>query len=180
MKLVNLSDFGIKSINYYWDRREKFNLTEKELWEIGIFGNIAHVDEKLVPKLKEANEIFKKSGYELIVKDGYRSPELYLLVQRKRYEIDGKENTDKTLNTERMAHSTGLVVDVNLVDLKTGQEAAIWDKKDWPDGVFMDFYRTKKDPKSKKFQQLQDLLINTMLGLGFKLGIKKEIWHFEL
>ncbi len=140
MKLVNLSDYGIKSINYYWDRREKFDLTEEELRSIGVTGNSAQVDEKLIPKLKEANKIFKKSGYELIVKDGYRSPELYLLVQRKRYEIDGKENTDKTLNTDRMAHSTGLVVDINLVDLKTGQEVEAWDKKDWPDGVFIDFY----------------------------------------
>jgi len=179
MKLVKTSDFGIKGINYYWSRQDKFNLSEEELKSVGVTGNYAWVDERLIPHLKDANEAFKKHGYEIIVKDGYRSPEQYQMVKEKRYALDGKENTDKTFNPVRMPHSTGLTVDINLISLKTGREIEIWDKKDWPDGIFVGFYRNKTDSKSNSYQKLQDLLINTMLDLGFKLGVKNEIWHFE-
>lgn len=34
MKLVNVADYGIKGINYYWKRKEKFHLTEDELYAV--------------------------------------------------------------------------------------------------------------------------------------------------
>lgn len=179
MNLVKLSDFGIKGINYYWERRDNFNLSEAELFEVGIVGNEAQVDEKLISQLKEANEIFKKYGYEIIIKDAYRSPELYKLVQKKRYENDGKEITDRTLNVVTMPHATGLAVDINLIKLSDGAEVEMWGKADWPNGIFVDYYRNKEDEKSKKYQKLQDLLISNMLELGFTLGSKKEFHHFE-
>jgi D-alanyl-D-alanine dipeptidase len=179
MKLVNTKDYGIKGINYYWTRKDKFNLAEDELRSVGVKDNCALVDKRLLPKLKKANEIFKHYGFEIIIKDAYRSPELYQLVKKKRYEIDGKENTDKTLDSIGMPHSSGQVVDINLVKLSSGQEVEIWDKKDWPDGIFIDYYRYKTDAKSIEFQRLQNLMVSTMLSLGFKLGGKKEFWHFE-
>src|SRR6185369_13080753 len=118
---------------YYWSRRKLFNLSLSELRSVGITGNYARVDESLIPKLKEANQLFGVHGFEIIVKDGYRSAEEYKLVQRKRYELDGKKNTDKTFNAKRMAHATGLTVDINFIDLKTGQEILLYDKSDWPD-----------------------------------------------
>lgn len=156
-----------------------FNLSLKELHSVGIKSNTALVDKRLIPKLKAANKIFNKHKFELIVKDGYRSPEQYKLVQQKRYQLDSKVNTDKTLNLDLMIHSTGLCVDINLIDLKNNREVKMWDKKDWPDGVFVNFYRHGKDTESQKFQQLQDLLVNTMLSLEFTLGTKNEFWHFE-
>ncbi len=179
MELVNLSDYDIKGINYYWERRKNFDLSEAELKKVGVVGNNAQVDEKLIPKLKEANKIFKKCGYEIIVKDAYRSPELYKLVQKKRYENDGKKVTDRTFSNTRMPHSSGLAVDINLIDLKTRQEVEMWDKTDWPDGIFINYYRENKDAKSKEYQRLQDLLVENMLKLGFKLGKRKEFHHFE-
>lgn len=179
MNLVNVADYKIKGINYYWARKEMFNLTDEELRSVGVKDNYARVDQKLIPKLKEANEIFKTYGFEIIVKDGYRSRKEYRLVQQKRYEKDGKENTDKTFNTRRMAHASGLTVDINLIDLKTGQEIEMYDKSEWPDSIFINYYKNKKDPKSREFQRLQDLMISTMLSLGFKLGSKKEFWHFK-
>lgn len=179
MKLVNVTEYGIKGINYYWERKEKFNLTEEELRSVGVQGNDALVDEILIPKLKEANEIFKQHCYKMVVKDAYRSPELYQIVKEKRYKIDGKENTDRTFNPVRMPHASGRVVDINLVDLKTGKEIEMWNKKDWPDGAFINFYKDKTDSSSKAFQRLQDFMINTMLSLGFQLGLKNEFWHFE-
>jgi D-alanyl-D-alanine dipeptidase len=180
MQLVNVNNFGIKGINYYCLRRNQFNLSEADLKTVGISGNDCLVDETLIPKLQEANRIFKKHGYEIIVKDGYRSPEQYLLVQQKRYANEGQEITDRTFNPIRQPHSTGLTVDLNLIDLNTTQKVEMWDKKDWPDGAFIDFYRNKNDPKSQKYQKLQDLLMDTMLGLGFKIGEKREFWHFEI
>jgi D-alanyl-D-alanine dipeptidase len=181
MKLVNLSDYGIKSMHYYWVRRENFNISKDELREIGITGNVAQVDESLVPKLREANEAFKKHGYEIIVKDGYRSPQLYELVKTKRYANDGQETTDKTLNPKTKPHATGLVVDINLISLKTDKEVETWDSKsDWPDGVFIDFYKHSDDPRHQEYQRLQVLMREVMFGLGFKLGSLKEYWHFEL
>ena len=180
MNLVKLSDFNIKSINYYWERKDKFNLTETELATVGVINNDVMVDSSLIPKLQKANELFKPLGYELIVKDAYRSKELYNLVRQKRYENDGQEITDKTFSKNRMPHATGLVIDVNLIDLKTKQEVEIWDKKDWPDGIFVDYYKDKKDLKSKQYQKLQNLLIKNMQKAGFRLGDKKEFHHFEL
>ncbi|MBI4036702.1 hypothetical protein HY386_02400 [Candidatus Daviesbacteria bacterium] len=179
MNLVNVADYRIKGINYYWKRREKFNLSEDELRSVGVQGNNALVDEILIPKLKEANQIFKQHGYEIIVKDAYRSPELYQLVKDKRYEIEGKESTDKTFNPIRMPHASGRVVDINLVSLGSGEEVEMWDKKDWPDGAFINCYQGKPDSRSKEFQRLQDLMVSTMVSLGFKLGLKNECWHFE-
>jgi len=166
-------------MHYYWNRRDKFNITVNELKAIGITGDVAQVDERLVPVLKKANEAFKKHGYELIVKDGYRSPELYELVKKKRYENDGKENTDKTLNPKAKPHASGQVVDINLVGLKTGTEIKMWDKADWPDGSFVGYYKSKPDEESQRYQKLQELMINEMLKLGFKLGSLNEFWHFD-
>jgi len=180
MSLVRLSDYGIKNINYYWQRRDKFSLTESDLAAVGVTGNDALVEVSLIPKLQQANELLQPSGYELIVKDAYRSRELYDLVRQKRYENDGRKVTDQTLSKTRMPHTTGLAVDVNLVDVKTGQEIETWDKADWPDGIFVGYYKDKTGTTSRRYQQLQDLLIDTMQKAGFKLAPKKEFHHFEL
>ncbi|NTW62259.1 M15 family metallopeptidase [Candidatus Saccharibacteria bacterium] len=180
MKLVNLSDYGIQSMNYYWERMDNFNISKDELINIGITGDCAQVDVRLVPRLKQANKILKKHGYEIIVKDGYRSKELYDLVRRKRYENDGKEVTDNTLSTGANPHSTGLAIDVNLVRLDDGVEVEIRDKDDWPNSIFKDYYRNKADPKSIEYQRLQDLLADTMTSVGFLMGKRNEFHHFEL
>ena len=79
-----------------------------------------------------------------------------------------------------MPHSLGLSVDINLLDLSTGKEVEIWDKNDWPDGIFVGYYQSKTDLKSKKYQELQDILISNMQKSGFKLGSKREIHHFTI
>lgn len=177
--LVNLADYGLKGINFYWTRKERFNLSEEELNSADVFDASAYVDKAIIDPLKKANNIFSQDGYELLVKDAYRSPELYKLVQKKRYEIHGKEHTDKLLNLETMPHSTGRVIDVSLIDMKSGEELKFRDSADDPDGWFIDFYRDKTDAQSKEFQRLQDLLIKTMVSVGFQLGSKREFWHFE-
>lgn len=151
-----------------------------ELENIGIHDDKAYVDEAVIPLLEKANEILVAHGYEIIVKDAYRSPELYKLIQAKRYVKFGKEQTDKILNTVSMPHSNGRTVDVGLLDLTSGEEVSMRNKKDDPDNFFINYYRGKTDAESMEYQRLQDLLVETMTSLSFKLGSKQEFWHFEL
>jgi D-alanyl-D-alanine dipeptidase len=136
------------------------------------------VDAELIAPLQKVREQLKPQGFDIIVKDSYRPPELYQLVKAKRYERDGKEKTDKTFNAVLMPHATGYAVDINLIDLKTGEEMKLWDNADWPDGALVDFYKDRSDAASQNYQKLQTLLIKTMLDNGFELGGLREFWHF--
>ncbi len=177
--LVNIADFGIKGANYYWTRRERFGISDGELKSAGVFDGNAYVNRELVEPLRRANEELKKQGIELIVKDAHRTPGLYKLAQAKLYKAQGKEKTDQLLNMIRMPHSTGLAVDIGLMDIKTGQELKMRDSKDDPEAYFIDYYRNKKDLQSREFQRLQNILISTMKSAGFCIGSKGEFWHFE-
>lgn len=179
MRLVSTSTHGIKGLNYYWSRRERYKITEDELHAAGVEDGDAYVAEELIPHLLSANEKLVPHGFELIVKDGYRPPAMYALIQRKRYETRGKEETDLLLNMETMPHASGYVVDVNLVRLDTGAELMLRDSKDDPGAFFIDFYKDKEDAQSMEFQRLQSLLIATMQSCGFLIGVKREFWHFE-
>ena len=178
-ELVNVADFGIKGINYYWTRRERFEISLEELKSAGVNNGNAYLSWNIIEPLKKANKELKKYQMELIVKDAYRSPELCKLIQKKRYKVRGKEETDQLINMERMPHSTGLAVDVGLIDLKTGEELKMRNADDDPEAFFVDFYKNKKDANSREFQRLQDVLIRTMKSVGFTIGSKSEFWHFE-
>jgi len=180
MNLTPTENHGIKGINYYFVRREKYEINLLELEMADVKDPKAYVDATLIPLLKKANEILTQYGYEIIVKDAYRSAELYGLIQQKRYAKYGKEQTDKILNTVSMPHSSGRAADIGLVQIETGEEIPMRNKEDDPDNFFIDYYRDKNDPESQEYQRLQDLLVDTMLSLGFVLGSKKEYWHFEL
>ncbi|MEI8060679.1 MAG: hypothetical protein WCG99_00060 [Candidatus Berkelbacteria bacterium] len=177
--LVNIADFGIKGANYYWTRSERYKISKDELENAGVFDGNAYLDKKLIAPLQKANEKLLNLGMELIVKDAHRTPELYKLAETKLYEYQGKDKTDKLLNMIRMPHATGLAVDIGLIDLKTGEELKMRDSKDDPEAYLIDNYRKKKDPQSKEFQRLQDILIETMTLVGFSVGTKGEFWHFE-
>jgi D-alanyl-D-alanine dipeptidase len=180
VNLVKSTDYGIKGVNYYWTRRERYNLTEAELIAAGLTDGDAYIDESLVEPLRRANTEFKRLGYEIIIKDGYRSPDVYKLVQAKRYALQGREVVDSFLNVERAVHATGRAVDISLLDLKTGEELYFRDGKDDPGAYFIDYYKNHTDAAGREFQRRQDMLISTMLGSGLVLGTKNEYWHFEL
>jgi D-alanyl-D-alanine dipeptidase len=177
--LVNTSDYGIKGINFYWTRAERFNITTEELNEVGVFDEHAYVSETIIAPLQVANEQFKTLGYELIVKDAYRSPELYHLIKAKRDILHGEEITSALLNMIKMPHSTGHTVDINLIDLNTDEEVKMRNPEEDPQAFFIDFYRERTEKKCIEDQRLQDILIGGMLSAGFELGGKKEFWHFE-
>lgn len=178
--LVSLKQSGLRVWNYYWHFRHELKMSEDELRAAGIEGDDLFIRPELIEPLKEVDAKFRKHGYELIVKDAYRSPELYELAYRKRHARWGKKATDRLYNMKDKPHTSGLVVDVNLVDPKTGEQVRMRDPKHDDEGAqTIGYYKDKADPVSREYQRLQDLLIETMLAVGFKLGVKKEFWHFE-
>lgn len=179
-QLVSVRESGIRCWNYYWHFRHELKMSEDELREVGIEGDELFVRPELAEPLKEADRKFREHGYELIVKDAYRSPELYELAYRKRHAVYGKTATERLYNMKDKPHLSGRAIDVNLVDPRTGEQVKMRDPKHDDDGAqTIGYYKDKGDATSKEFQRLQDLLIDTMLSIGFRLGKKREFWHFE-
>lgn len=79
-----------------------------------------------------------------------------------------------------MPHATGLMVDIGLISLKTGHEVTLRNYKDGLDAKFINFYKFRSGKRAQEYQRRQDLLHKVMKHAGFKLGVKNEIWHFEL
>ena len=56
--LVNVADYGIKGSNFYWHRKERYNVTEAELQEVGVTDGNAYVDESIItPPFNRLQEI---------------------------------------------------------------------------------------------------------------------------
>lgn len=177
-KLVNLSDYSIKSFNYYWNNRQRFNMSIDELRDAGVTGDTVRVDERLIEPLHKANTQLRTHGLEIRVDEGYRSPDMYQLAYAKRKSYgDGKSTA--ILNLQKMPHATGLAVDIGLLHTSNGQEVAMRNKKHGLQASFVGFYSNKKDKASQRFQARQKLLQECMESAGFVLGSKNEYWHFE-
>ncbi|MCK9497660.1 MAG: M15 family metallopeptidase [Candidatus Colwellbacteria bacterium] len=177
--MVYINEYGLKGKSFYWEKADEYDITKDELRNIGIDSNRISVHEDLIAPLLKANEQFKKLGFEIYIKDGYRSKDLYNLVYKKRVKKYGAESVNKLLNVKTMPHSTGKCVDVSLLDIKTGKELKFKDRKDGPNALFADFYKNKKDAQSLKCQKNQALLADIMKNCGFKFGSLKEYFHFE-
>lgn len=179
-ELVYTDDFGIRGSNYYWHNAKRFNISAIELAEHGIVDERVRVDKAIIQPLQSAQKTLRSSGYNIVIVDGYRSPELYQLAYKKRAELHGKDNADSLMNLAAMPHASGRAVDIDLVDAKTSKKIEMRDRADGVEACFVDFYKGRNDLKSKEYQRLQDRLVGTMKKLGFVLGSKKEYWHFEL
>jgi len=178
--LVALSSYGIRGENYYFTRRDRYQISLEELGEIGITDAEAYVDEGIIPALQQADAALRKHGYTLIIKDAFRSPELYSLIHHKRLAQFGEEHTNRLINMDAMPHSSGRAVDIGLIDLGTETEVHFRNNADDPDAYFINFYANRTDDIGKGYHRLQTLLIETMQSAGFVLGSKGEYWHFEL
>lgn len=176
---ITTSSFGIDGEQYYWTHAEGYGITEDELRAIGINGDDAVVHEELKEPLIAADKRFRQDGFRLYIKDAYRSNELYDLVYQKRVEKFGEHDTNRSLNIKRRPHASGFAVDIALIDVDTGEEWELRDKKDGVDSYFIGFYEEKSDPKSQEYVKWQGYVREVMLGLGWQLGKLNEIWHFE-
>ncbi len=137
------------------------------------------VSEKLIHPLQKVEETLSPFGYRIYIKEGYRSRSLYDIVYKKRVEKFGKEETDSLLNMEGIPHAEGLSVDVALWSLSDNQEVYLRNGNDGVGALFINFYRNKPDTASQQYQELQDLVISTMMTCGFRLGTKREYFHFD-
>jgi D-alanyl-D-alanine dipeptidase len=178
--LVSCRELGIPSENYYFTRRDNFDLSLDELNNVGVTSEDNFIHPDLARPLQSAYQEFKKLGLEMKVSDAYRSPELYQLIYDKRVIIHGKEHTDNGLNMQLIPHSTGRAVDIQI---RTNNGDIFWmrdEKKDGQPSWFVGYYAASNHERADEFLQNQQVLMNIMFAQGFVLGSKKEYWHFEL
>jgi D-alanyl-D-alanine dipeptidase len=179
-KLVHIDEYGLLGSNFYWKHRDKIDgASDDDLREVGLENDRVLVHREIIDILIKIDREFQKSGYRTYVKEGLRSKELYKLVYRKRVEIFGKERTDALFNMKEMPHATGKTVDIALWDKQGSKEVYLRDGEDGDDAYFANFYRDKTDEDSKRYQSLQNYLIGMMQDHGFRLGKRKEYFHFD-
>jgi len=177
--LVYIADYGIKGSNFYWHKYAAHGLTKEDILGVGLTDDRVQVAKAMIPALLEVQKMLSGKGWELYIKEGYRSEALYKKVYERRVEKYGKEKTDALFNMKDMPHAQGIAVDVALWDKATDKE--IYMRK-WEDGnpaLYIDFYKNRTDEEGKWYQELQDYLINLMLAHGFKVGKKLEYFHFD-
>lgn len=177
-EFVYIDEYGLLGSNFYWHKHDAKGITKEEILSIGLTSDRVEVHGGIVDLLVEIDIKFREElGYRLYIKEGYRSKDLYELVYRKRVEKFGKEETDRLLNMTDMPHSLGLSVDVALWDPKEEKEVYMRDGEDGADALFVDFYKNREE--GREYQRLQEFVINTMQDYGFRLGKKREYFHFD-
>jgi D-alanyl-D-alanine dipeptidase len=78
-----------------------------------------------------------------------------------------------------MPHVLGTSVDACLWNEREGTEVAMKSREDGPDALLVDFYKGKIDEQSRRYHELQTVLIETMQSFGFRLGRLREYFHFD-
>lgn len=179
MNLVSIREYGLLGDNFYWNRYADYNLTKKDLFKVGIVDNQVYVNPKIIPILLQVDRELQKKNWRLYIKEGYRSPDMYKLLYQRRVEKFGEEMTDKLLNIKDMKHASGFSVDVSIWNKAKNKEIYLRKIDDGSESLIFGFYKNTKDSGSKRCQKLQEYLMDLMLKNGFKLGSRKEYFHFD-
>jgi len=129
--------------------------------------------------LQQVDKAFQEKGMRMYIREGYRPHALYELVFKKRSEKFGEEDTRRIMNMEDRPHASGKSVDIVPWDPKTNQEIPARRKEDGVPAMFIDFYKERKDEEGKRYQELQEFMIKTMLANGFEIGRLQEYFHFN-
>jgi D-alanyl-D-alanine dipeptidase len=177
--LVYIDEYGLLGSNFYWHKYATHGLTKEDILQAGLTSDLAQVSERIVDILVSIDKELQKDGYRLYIKEGYRSEALYNIVYERRVAKYGKEITDTILNIKDMRHASGLSVDVTLWDKKENKEVFLRSGEDGVPALFAHFYKDKSDLESRKYQDLQDYIIGIMMCYGFRLGSKREYFHFD-
>ena len=176
---VSLQVSGYRCENYYIGAGgKKIGLTVEVLESVGLVDDTLWVHPDVLPGLETASRKILEHGFHILIKDAWRPSKLYDHIVKRHKAIGSKVGS--LINGETKAHATGLAIDAVLLCATTGQP--IMTRNQLRDGVhccFVDFYRGRTDAESLEFQRRQDVLVNSFLASGFKLGAKKEYWHFE-
>jgi D-alanyl-D-alanine dipeptidase len=177
---VYIDQYELLGSNFYWHKRATYNISEAELFEVGLHGDRVLVHESIIQPLLAVDQKFQEQfGLRLYIKEGYRSAELYKLIYAKRVAKFGQEMTDKLLNITDMPHATGQSVDIALWNVVENKEVYLRNGADDPEALFADFYKNKTDQSSLDYQRLQEKMIIIMQDHGFRLGKLREYFHFN-
>ncbi len=177
--LVYIDDYGLLGSNFYWHKYATHGLTKEDIMQAGLKDDRVRVSKQIIDKLAAIDQKLQEKGWRLYIKEGYRSEEIYKIVYQRRVEKYGKEVTDSILNMNTMPHALGLSVDVAIWDTKENKEIHMRRSEDGVPALFIDFYKNKKDEGSQQCQELQDYLGKLMMLNGFRIGTKREYFHFD-
>jgi D-alanyl-D-alanine dipeptidase len=177
--LVYIDEYGLLGSNFYFRNHESKGISKEEIVLAGLVDGRVRVSLEIIEPLKRVDEVFKSKGYRLYLKEGYRSKAVYDLVFKKRSEKFGKEETERLINIKDMPHATGKTVDVTIWDPKENKEVYSRNVKDGVEALFIVFYRHQNAPESARYQELQEFVIRAMLEQGFRVGVKREYFHFN-
>lgn len=174
---ASLQGCGFKCDNYYWNNGGKLiGLTQAELKDIG-FGETMFVHPDMLNPLREAEWMLFQKGFQMVVRDAFRSRELYNLIVKKRRAL----GMSVELFSPKVApHATGLAVDVDIRSVEGGYPVMTRSNCELPDCAVYGFYADREDKRSRTFHRIQKVLVDIFLEAGFQLGGKREYWHFEL
>ena len=179
--LVYIDEYGLRGTNFYWHKYEAKGLRKQDILEAGLTSDRVQVHKDIIEPLVACNKQAAERGYTLFVKEGYRSRALYEIIYQRRVEKFGKEETDSLFNMQDMPHASGHSVDIAVWDPETDTEVYLRDGADGTDALFVDFYKDKcgENEDAKRYQELQEWLISIMQEHGFRLGTKREYFHFD-
>lgn len=177
--LVYIDEYGLLGSNFYWHKYASHGLTKEDILSVGLVNDRVQVSKKILPVLQNIDTELQKRGWRLYIKEGYRSRALYEIVYKRRVEKYGAEATDSIFNLESMPHAQGLSIDVAIWDPQQNKEVFLRRGEDGLPALFIGFYRNAKDEDSKKYQELQDYLADIMMRHGFRIGTKREYFHFD-
>jgi D-alanyl-D-alanine dipeptidase len=147
-------------------------MSDDQLQSVGLCNERVQIHKDLIEPIKKADKALQELGYQIYISEGYRSKELYNLINEKISARIGEEETNKILNMTDMPHTTGKSIDVALY--KDGAIVKLHNKEDGINGYFTGFYKDK----NLFFYETQKKLIEIMQSNGFELGTKGEYFHF--
>ncbi len=179
LDLVYIDGYGLEGSNFYFRNYANKGLSFEDVTKAGLTDDRVQIDRSLIEKLQRIDERLAVDGYRLYIKEGYRSKELYEIVYLRRCEKFGQEITDTLINIKDQPHALGLSVDVCLFDRESGTEIEMRDRSDGTDALFVDYYKGKPGEVAQHFQRLQEYLISLMQAEGFRLGTRREYFHFD-
>lgn len=178
-ELVFIDKFGLLGSNYYWRKRDQYNISVEELKAAGLENDRVRLSPDIIKPLQDIDRELQGHGHRIYISEGYRPNAVYELIYSKRSSQFGTKWTNRLINIKDRPHTTGKTVDVTLWSIKDNRDLVLRDRKDGPEALLIDFYKDKRDRHAKEYQRLQRLLMNVMLSHGFRTGPLREYFHFN-
>ena len=163
---------------YFGEGGTRIKLTPELLAEAGHPDSTLWVHPEVIVRLENCRMVLAERDFGIQISDAFRSLALYELIRK--HHAEHQPSAVELISKTRCPHSTGMAIDVDLVDPQTGKN--IWLRNHGRDGnpsTVYGFYGGHADREGLEYHYLQRLLVQTFLDEGFGLGEKKEYWHFE-